>query len=115
MPRDTGPFAPAMIDDRIGSIGNTHGVNDSASPITKNAPTTSQKRPLCSTLSTPLPSSHDVALAPAVAPLLDALVLPAPSTMPAPAGASALAAVTRALPSPPNATRLICAVLVIGG
>ena len=31
-----------MIDDRIGSIGSTHGVNDKARPIAKNAPTTSQ-------------------------------------------------------------------------
>ena len=51
-----------MIDDRIGSIGSTQGVNDSATPIAKNAATMSQKRPLCSTLSTALPSNHDDAL-----------------------------------------------------
>jgi hypothetical protein len=104
-----------MIDDRIGSIGSTQGVNDSATPIAKNAATMSQKRPLCSTLSTALPSNHDDAV------LLEGVAPPgveeppALNAAPVVGPASRLAAVTRALPSPPNAVRLICAALVIGG
>src|SRR5262245_33201489 len=101
-----------MIDDRIGSIGSTHGVNDSATPITKNAATTIQKRPLLSTLSTPLPSNHEPTPPPGdrvAAPV----VAPAPVTPCAPASAST--SCTRALPSPPKAARLTLAGLVIGG
>src|SRR4051812_44529388 len=38
--------APAMMPDRIGIIGNTHGVNASPSPARKNAPNTSHNEPL---------------------------------------------------------------------
>ena len=96
-----------MIDDRIGTIGSTHGVNDNATPITKNAPTTSQKRPLFNTPSTALPSNQ----APApVAPLVAAAAAGSAS-----APASAATSCTRALPSPPKAARLTLALLVIGG
>src|SRR5262245_53457979 len=100
-----------MIDDKIGSIGSTQGVNDSATPITKNAPTTSQKRPLFNTPSTPLPSNHEPALE---------VCATLPPTTASPAGSevappSAAATCTRALPLPPNATRLTLAALVIGG
>ena len=96
-----------MIDDRIGSIGSTHGVNDNATPITKNAPTTSQKRPLFNTLSMALPSNHAPAPGCAAGGVARR-AKPARRRRPRPT-------CTRALPSPPKAARLIRAVLVIGG
>src|SRR5512138_244253 len=100
-----------MIDDRIGNIGSTHGVNDNARPIPKNAAITSQKRPLLSTLSTREPSNQEPDDAGVLPPAVGAVAGVALGGV----GASAAASGTRALPSPPNATRLTCAVLVIGG
>src|SRR6516164_3181492 len=47
------PAWPTMIDETIGSIGSTHGVNDSSNPATKNAPTIDQNAPPRSTASIP--------------------------------------------------------------
>ena len=40
------PVCPTMMDDRIGNIGSTQGVNDSSKPATKNTPSTTHVRPL---------------------------------------------------------------------
>ncbi len=38
-----------MIDDRIGTIGSTHGVSDSSAPSPKNSSITDHRLPLAST------------------------------------------------------------------
>src|SRR5919205_896500 len=43
--RDTGPLAPTMIDDRIGTIGSTQGVNESSRPATRKTPATVSRLP----------------------------------------------------------------------
>ena len=40
-----------MIDDRIGIIGSTQGVNDNSSPASRNAPATCHRLRDCSTAS----------------------------------------------------------------
>ena len=52
---------PTMIDETIGNMGNTHGVNDSSRPAMKKAPTIGQNEPLRSTASTPDADSPVVA------------------------------------------------------
>ncbi len=107
--RDGVSLLPAMIDDRIGSIGSTQGVNDNSRPITKNAPSTSQKRPLRSTLSTVALSVHEPPIIAGPA----AVETAGPELL---AGVESLAAASRRTPpSPPKPTRLTMAELVIGG
>src|SRR5471032_2222447 len=46
-PRETLP-SPTMIDDRMGTIGSTHGVNDSSNPNARKARPMRHTLPLCS-------------------------------------------------------------------
>src|SRR5689334_14950388 len=43
--RDTASPWPTMMDDRMGSIGRTQGVNDSSRPPSRNRPTTRGRLP----------------------------------------------------------------------
>ena len=43
-----------MMDDKIGTIGNTHGVSESSTPISQNAPTAASSEPCRNTDSTAL-------------------------------------------------------------
>src|SRR5437868_3319428 len=54
--RDTAPLLPTMIDDRIGTIGSTQGVNDSSRPATRNTPATVNRLPERSADSTRAPA-----------------------------------------------------------
>src|SRR5206468_5885609 len=54
--------SPTMIDERIGTIGSTQGVNASASPNSTKAGTISSRRPPFS--SAAMPDSSDVSGAP---------------------------------------------------
>src|SRR6186713_1870468 len=86
-----------MIDDRIGSIGSTHGVSDSSTPARKNTPTTVQNRPPRRAASMPALSVElDVVEVGAAAAALEDNAAPEDSA-PAPP-----AATRRTDPSPPN-------------
>src|SRR5262245_28146579 len=68
LPRVMFSPCPTIIPDKIGIIGNTHGVNDSPSPARKNNPNAYQRLPLsaaanpsCSdTIGAPVPEDSDL-------------------------------------------------------
>src|SRR3569832_2192769 len=45
-PREVVDLSPTMIDDRIGTIGSTHGVNASPRPSSRNSGTITSSLPL---------------------------------------------------------------------
>ena len=56
-----------MMDDRMGSMGSTQGVNDNSTPISAKAPITVHQEPPCSTRWMPWLSLLSVLRPPAVA------------------------------------------------
>src|SRR5471032_606041 len=65
-PRETLP-SPTMIDDRMGTIGSTHGVNDSSNPNARKARPMRHTLPLCSVRCAKELSSSGAAAAPSCA------------------------------------------------
>src|SRR5690349_15974035 len=105
-PADAGvgvPAWPTMIDETIGSIGNTHGVNESSTPARKNAPTTDQNAPPRSTASIPDDSLVGAAGGATTLAGVETRALSPP------------AASTRAVPAPPKPVSATAAALCIGG
>src|SRR5471030_2284011 len=70
--RETAP-SPTMIDDRMGTIGSTHGVNDSSRPKARKARPMRHTLPLCSVRCASEVSSSGAA-ASLAAPLVAALL-----------------------------------------
>ena len=99
-----------MIDETIGSIGNTQGVSDNRMPARKKTPTTGQNAPLRSTDSIAPESPFAAATAAMPAPAGAAVAGAAPG----PATGSPLGT-GMTVPAPPNPARLTSAALCIGG
>src|SRR6185295_19392007 len=95
------PAWPTMIEETIGSIGNTHGVSESSRPAMKNAPTIGQNEPPRSTASIPVASG-------ALGVVLAFVASDGPPND-EPGGS------TRAVPAPPKPVSPIAAALCIGG
>ncbi|MBL0090621.1 MAG: hypothetical protein IPP44_29515 [Ideonella sp.] len=105
------PLCPTMMDDRIGSIGSTQGVNDSSSPASANTPATASRLRERSTPSK-RPGSSEVAAAGSPDGLADDCWAAAPGAAAVPAS-SATASTFSAVPvAPPGVTSKAC---VCGG
>src|ERR1035438_3340504 len=99
-----------MIDETIGSMGNTHGVSESRTPAKKKTPTMGQKAPLRSTdsIAPDSPAAAPAVDVPAAAGATSGVV----AAEPVPASALATG---MTVPAPPKAARLTLAALCIGG